>query len=66
MTRHKYKLGLLVYFRPANRLTDTPTYRPYQIIQRLPGTSTGEPRYRLRSEGKDWIASERELRPVAE
>ena len=66
MAGHKYKLGLLVYFRPASRVVDAPTYRTYLIVQRLPETTSGERQYRIRNEElrQEWVAGERELRPV--
>ena len=65
MTKHKFKIGQLVYFYPkgARRVDSAPG--PYQITKRLTAGKDGEFRYEIRStfEEYDRVARESELRP---
>ena len=66
MTKHKFKIGQLVYFYPkgARRVGSAPG--PYQITKRLPAGKDGEFRYEIRStfEEYDRVARESELTRV--
>ena len=66
MTKHKFKIGPLVYFYPkgARRVDAAPG--PYQITRRLPAGKDGEFRYEIRStfEEYDRVARESELTRV--
>ena len=66
MTKHKFKIGQLVYFYPkgARRVDAAPG--PYQITKRLPAGEDGRFRYEIRStfEEHDRVARESELTRV--
>ena len=66
MTKHKFKIGQLVYSYPkgARRVDSAPG--PYQITKRLPAGKDGEFRYEIRStfEEYDRVARESELTRV--
>ena len=66
MTKHKFKIGQLVYYYPkgAGQL-----FLPghCQIIKRLPATEDGEFQYEIRNtlEEPDRVARESDLTPVS-
>jgi hypothetical protein len=49
VTKHKFKIGQLVYFYPkgARRIDAAPG--PYQITKRLPAGEDGQFRYQIRN-----------------
>jgi len=61
----KFKIGQMVYFRPARGQLSIPLDRRYHILKRLPAMH-GKFRYQIRDEfaNDDRTASEGELRPV--
>jgi hypothetical protein len=64
MPAHKFRIGQMVTYRPAERGLDVPP-GVYMIIARLPqGEETGELEYRIRNlnEEHERMAKESELR----
>jgi hypothetical protein len=64
MPIHKFRIGQMVTYRPAERGQDAPA-GAYMIIGRLPyGEETGELEYRIRNlnEQHERVAKESELR----
>jgi hypothetical protein len=64
MPAHKFRIGQMVTYRPAERGQNAPP-GAYMVIARLPqGEETGELEYRIRnlSEGQERVAKESELR----
>jgi len=63
-TKHKFKIGQTVFFRPKLRRTGMPpSNRPYRVVQRL-FVLVGEPQYRIRGSDQEVAARESELRPM--
>ncbi len=66
MTKHKFKIGQLVFFYPkgARRVDSAPG--PYQITKLLPAAEDGKSRYEIRNtlEEYDRVARESELTRV--
>jgi hypothetical protein len=63
VSKHRYKIGQLIYFRPNIVGGIDPAPGPYQITRQLPGGEDGEFRYEIRStlEEYDRVAKENEL-----
>jgi hypothetical protein len=63
VTKHKFKIGQLVYFYPkgARRVDAVPG--PYQITKRLPAAGDGECQYEIRNTLEEYnrVARESEL-----
>jgi hypothetical protein len=63
VTKHKYKIGQLVFFYPkgARRVDSAPG--PYQITKRLPAAEDGEFQYEIRNTLEEYnrVARESEL-----
>ena len=63
MSKHRYKIGQLVYFRPNRAGGIEPALGPYQITRLLPAGEDGVFQYEIRStlEEYDRVARENEL-----
>ena len=63
MTKHKFKIGQLVYFHPkgVGRVDAVPG--PYQITRRIPAAEDGEFQYEIRNTLEEYnrVARESEL-----